>query len=551
MEDLSTLIKKYALQNAIFHDGKAVAKAVLGKIIAQDPQLSSKVKEIKGLVSGIVKKVNLLGLEEQKKAIEGIAPELLKKEKGIKTTELPELPNVKEKVVMRFAPYPSGPLHIGNARAIILNDEYVKMYNGRLILVFDDTIGSDEKRIEEGAYQYIKDGLDWLGVNVHEVYYKSDRLPIYHEWGNELIKLGYAYLCECSAETLRENREKGVECEHRGQSILANMEKWNGMHDGTYGEGQAVVRIMTDMKHPNPAFRDRVIFRISERKHPRIGRKYRVWPLLEFSWAVDDYALGITHVLRGKDLVIEDEMEKYLWELFGIEPTEFVHYGMLRLKEMKLSKSKMRKHIGEGIIEGIEDPRTWSLQSLRRRGISPQALRNFILSFGLSLTDIEVPAENLYAENRKLIDRTANRYFFVPSPVEIKMTHIPKKELKLALHPDIKEKGHRTVHVKHDIFVAKEDFKNLEGQEIRLKDFCNIILKKEAEFTSIENKEIPRIQWVSEHIPVKVVMPDGSVVEGYGEKSLKHVSHDVIQFERFGFVRMDSEKGGMFYFAHK
>jgi len=552
MTDVDALIKKYALQNAIFHDGKAVAKAVLGKIIAEDPKLSERIEDINAQVKMIVTEVNLLSLDDQRKELEKIAPELLKKEKGVKTTELPKLPNVKDEVVMRFAPYPSGPLHIGNARAAILNDEYVKRHNGRLLLVYDDTIGGGEKSVEKGAYGYIKEGLDWLGIEVHDVYYKSDRMQIYYDWVEELVKFGYAYVCECETGHLRACREGGVECEHRSETVDDNANKWLDMLGGIYGEGEAVLRLKTDMKHPNPAFRDRVLFRISDRVHPRVGTRFKVWPLLEFSWAVDDYLLGITHVLRGKDLIIEDEMEKFLWNIFEIEPTEFVHYGMLRLEEMKLSKSKMKKDIEEGVIEGIDDPRTWSLQSLRRRGIRPQAVRNFILGFGLSLTDIEVPAENLYAENRKLIDPTANRYFFVPNPVKIKLKQLHKKKLELPLHPDDKKRGHRTLHLKHDVFVSKEDFEKLEGQEVRLKDFCNVTLGKEAEVTSVENKDIPRIQWVSEHALVKVVMPDGSVLEGHGEKDLKNLKEgEVVQFERFGFVRMDTKKGEIFYFAHK
>jgi glutamyl-tRNA synthetase len=552
MKDLSGLIRKYALQNAVFHDGKAVVKAVMGKVMAENPSLSSRAKEVQSLVIQLVEQVNLMGLEKQMRELEESAPELMKKEKGVRSLELPELPNVGDRVVMRLAPYPSGPLHIGNARMVILNDEYVKRHNGRLILVFDDTIGSEEKTIDRSAYRHIKEGLEWLGVDIHEVYFKSDRLRIYYHWAAELIKFGYAYVCECSPEQLRENRERGTECDHRTGSVEGNLEKWHGMLTGTYGEAEAVLRIITDMKHPNPAFRDRVLFRISERPHPRVGSRFRAWPMLEFSWAIDDHLLGITHVLRGKDLVIEDEMEKHIWRIFGIEPKEFLHYGILRLKEMKLSKSRMRADIEKGKLAGIDDPRTWTLQSLKRRGITPRALRNFILGFGLSLTDIEVPAENLYAENRKLIDQTANRYFFVPDPVEVNVKDPPKKELKLNLHPEFKDRGQRTLHIGHQVYVAKEDFEKIRGQEVRLKDFCNVTMEKNAEVTSVENKEIPRIQWVSEHIPIKILMPDGSTVEGYGEKALGEVREDeVIQLERFGFARLDSEKDSLFYFAHK
>jgi glutamyl-tRNA synthetase len=211
---------------------------------------------------------------------------------------------------------------------------------------------------------------------------------------------------------------------------------------------------------------------------------------------------------------------------------------MLRLKEMKLSKSGTRKLVEDGDLAGMDDPRTWSIQSLKRRGIRPESIRNFIKGFGLSLTDIEVPAENLYAENRKMIDQSSNRYFFVQSPVGIKLADVPKKVLEIPLHPDHREKGHRTIHIKQEIFVAEDDFDKFKGQEVRLKDFCNVMLEKDAEITSIENKDIPRIQWVSEQVPTRVVMPDGEVIEGYAEKSVNDVAEDqMVQFERFGSIR--------------
>src|SRR5437667_5439122 len=142
--------------------------------------------------------------------------------------------------------------------------------------------------------------------------------------------------------------------------------------------------------------------------------------MLVFSCAVDDALLCVTHVLRGKDLVMEDLMETRIWDILQVERRpRFVHFGILRFKALELSKSRYRKEIAAGRLTGIDDPRTWSLQSLRRRGIRPAALREFVLSFGLSLNDIEVPAEPLYAENRKLIDGDGNRHFLVPDAVSI------------------------------------------------------------------------------------------------------------------------------------
>ena len=152
------------------------------------------------------------------------------------------------------------------------------------------------------------------------------------------------------------------------------------------------MRVKTSMQHENPAFRDRVLFRISERAHPRVARKYRVWPLLEFSWAIDDHLLGITHIIRGKDLMMESEMEKYIWNIFGWPSCELLHSGMVRLEGMqaKISKSKAQKEVLSGKFSSWSDPRTWSVQSLMLRGIQPEALRKFVEDIGLNQNDTTV-----------------------------------------------------------------------------------------------------------------------------------------------------------------
>src|SRR5437667_9981087 len=203
-------------------------------------------------------------------------------------------------------------------------------------------------------------------------------------------------------------------CVHRIQDVDETIAMWKAMLAGEYGEGEAVVRLKTDMAHPNPAFRDRVLFRVAVREHPRVGTRYRVWPMLEFPWAVDDALLGVTHVLRGKDLVMEDLIATRSGDILQVERRpRFVHFGILRFKALELSKSRYRKEIAAGRLTGFDDPRTWSRQSLPRRGIRPAALREFVLSFDLSLHDIEVPAETPHAQNRRLIDGDGNRHFLV------------------------------------------------------------------------------------------------------------------------------------------
>ncbi len=551
--------RKYALQNAVLHGGKAEPKAVLGKLLAEDPALRPRARELSANVERIVAEVNRLGPDVQRAQLEALAPELLERPKAeAGPKELPLLPDAEDgKVVCRLAPYPSGPLHIGNARAFVLNDAYVKRYHGRLLLVFDDTIGSEEKPLLPEAFDQVKDGLDWAGVEYHEVLYKSDRIPIHYEWAQKLLETGSAYACTCDAETLRKNREAGEACAHRSQDADETIAIWEAMLSGEYEEGEAVLRLKTDMRDPNPAFRDRVLFRVANREHPRVGTKYHVWPMLEFSWAIDDHLLGVTHVIRGKDLVIEDEMETRLWDVLGIERRpRFVHFGILRFKDFELSKSRYRREIAAGRLTGIDDPRTWSLQSLRRRGIRPAALRGFVLSFGLSQADIEVAAETLYAENRKLIDPDANRYFFVPEPVTIEVEALPAVEsAKVPLHPDFPGRGMRTVPVGPKLHVAREDFERLRGQEVRLKDFCNVVLDHRARFLSMENRDIPKIQWVGHGgLETKLVMPTGFESRGLSEPAVAslHVD-DVIQFERIGFARIDhvSRAEVRAFFAHR
>lgn len=550
--------RKYALQNAVLHDGQADAKAVLGKLLAEDAALRLRAREVSSEVQRVVADVNRLPPEDQRVELAGLAPELLERTRtDAGPRELPPLPGARDgEVVVRLAPYPSGPLHLGNARAFVLNDAYAKLYHGRLLLVFDDTIGSEEKPILPEAYDQVKEGLDWAGVTYHDVLYKSDRIPIHHEWAQRIIASGEAYVCECDADTLRTNREASRSCVHRTQEADEGIAMWKAMLAGGYGEGEAVLRLKTDMAHPNPAFRDRVLFRIAEREHPRVGTKYRVWPLLEFSWAVDDHLLGITHVIRGKDLVMEDLMETRIWDVLGVaRRPAFVHVGILRFKDLELSKSRYRREIAAGRLTGIDDPRTWSLQSLRRRGIRPAAVRQFVLSFGLSLSDIEVAADTLYAENRTLIDRDADRYFFVPDPVPIEIDGLPAVEtVKAPLHPDVPGRGERVLKVDRKVHVPRADYEKLRGREVRLKDFCNVSLDRRARFLSMENRDIPKIQWVAHGLAARVVMPDGSDAKGLAEAAVGGLRPDgVVQFERFGFVRIDhvSRTEVVAYFAHR
>ncbi|KKN42792.1 hypothetical protein LCGC14_0709700 [marine sediment metagenome] len=572
------------LKNAVKFNGTPNKKAIMGKIMAKSPNLKSQAKTIIPILDQVIDNILKLNLEEQKtKLLELDSHALDKKELIVEKKVLPELPNLSKfnRIVMRLAPYPSGALHIGNARMIVLNYEYVKRYNGELILFFDDTIGSPKslrdspkaKYVLPESYDLITEGLEWLGISYSKIYYKSDRLEIFYQYCEQLIKDNLAYVCFCSADMFREKFKKEKKnCPHRNHSVDKNLEEWNAMLDKKYHEGEAVVRLKTGMVQKDPALRDQIIMRISEAEHPKVGTKYNVWPMLEFSWAIDDHLIGVTHILRGIDLVKEDFIENFIWDHFEWNKAEFLHYGKISFANMKLSKTEARNNIQNGVYKDWDDPQTWSLQSLKKRGIKPEALSEVLIELGMSLTGINFSVNWLYSKNKDIIDDISNRYFYVEDPLKIIITGISVQEYiaKPLLHPTHPEKGKREIrcNVKNSqltLLISFKDANNLKiNQIIRLKDLINIQVNsidldkkiiKSTFHTKELNRDFPIIQWVheEENIKVSIFNPNGSVSSGNGEISLLKIPmNQTIQFERFGFVNpIEIKQNCLFcYFTH-
>jgi glutamyl-tRNA synthetase len=368
---VETRIRRLALENALHHSGAPRSGPILARLLATDPALRDHADQLAPLITRICREIgeqDRAAQDSELAALGGPEPKGRPPEGGGEA-ELPPLPGAEPgHVVLRLAPFPSGALHIGNARMLFINDAYRRRYDGKLYLVFDDTAGSEEKRVDLEVFDRIRQDLELAQVPVDQVFYKSDRVPLFYPWAVRVIERDGAYVCTCPAELLRNNRAAGVECPERSQARTTTLELWNRMLEGGFAPGEAVLRLRTDMKDPDPAFRDRVLFRISDFDHPRVGRRYRVWPLLEFSWAVDDILLGMTHVVRGKDLVMEDRVEEFIWNLLGERGPPFLHWGLLRVREAKISKSKSYAEVKSGAFDGWADPRTWSLASLERRG---------------------------------------------------------------------------------------------------------------------------------------------------------------------------------------
>lgn len=549
MIDLSKEVLAYSLQNAI-EFGKADASKILPKLF-QHGLKKEEIGKIMPVVQEAIKKVNSMNGNERTENFEKLKNMVRKREyEEKKLQELPGIEGIK-KPVFRVAPFPSGALHLGNAKTFLLNALYSEKYGGEVILVMDDTIGSAEKPLVEEGYKLIEDAFEWLGIKYKKIIYKSDRLKIYYKYGEELIAKNKAYVCHCDVDTLRENRKKGVECGCRQFPPGIQLARWKEMFKAN--EGSSTLRIKTEMTHKNPAFRDRVLFKISNRKHPRVGNKYSVWPSLEMSWAVDDYELGITHIIRGSDLLMETEMEKYIWDIFKWKYSETIHTGKIAIEGVTIAKSKAQKEVLSGEFVGWDDPRTWSIQSLARRGIRAESIRKFVEEIGLNKQDITVPIEALYAINRRALDEEALRYSFVESPKKLEIENeMSIEEIEVPIHPHKEEV--RKVKIGNEIFISGEDWKKYKGKEIRLLHLFNVNLDDKTKVTSVENKKIQKINWVSEGVAVNIFMPSGETISGLAESSIKELKiGEMIQFERFGFVRYDGKTGETydFWFAHK
>ncbi len=271
-DDPKEILFLCALQNAVKHGGVPQSGAVIGMVMGAHPELRSRAKEVSGLAKEAIADVAALSPEERVTTLQSRAPEMYAalSEKHEHKKVLPDLEKSEKGVVMRFAPNPSGPLHIGHARAAALNDAYVKQYGGRYILRIEDT---DPKRVDPDAYEMVVEDLKWLGLGITETVTQSDRLSLYYDLCRQLIEKGGAYVCTCDNEHFKELKQKKTACPCRDQPVEKNLELWQKMLDHGFKEGEVSVRIRTDLNNPDPAMRDFPAFRILDTPPTRRSRR--------------------------------------------------------------------------------------------------------------------------------------------------------------------------------------------------------------------------------------------------------------------------------------
>lgn len=557
--DMEATIRKYALQNAVLYAGKANPKAVQGKVLAESPELRTRTKEVLPLIASIVEQVNSMSVEAQHKELSDIDVTLLKRERTERRIGLPELPGMERgKVVMRFAPGPSGPLHLGHTRVAILNDDYCRNYDGKFINRIEDT---NPDKIDPNAYDMIPEDLEWLGVKVHETVIQSDRFEIYYDIAKQLIEMGRAYVCTCPVEEWRGLKERCLPCPHHDEDVTTTMEKFEKMLAGHYEEEKAVLVVKTDLKHPNPAIRDFVGLRIvTSTPHPLKGSKYCLYPMMNFSVAIDDHLLGLTHVLRGKDHLNNTMRQEYIFKYFGWKQPHYTHYGLVSVPDAILKTSTVGKGIRSGEYTGWDDVRLGTVRALAKRGFSADAIRHFWVDCGIKETDIEFSWDNLFAYNKDIVDKTSNRYFFVWDPMPLQICGAQELSARVPRHPGHQEMGTRDFHLNAPIIVnvVEKDLQAaMEAGKARLKDLANVEFRS-GKATYVGNdlafvKEGAKIiHWVPDNcVPASVIMPTGESKDGFAECIPEEEEGKVVQFERFGFVKIEKVSPKLVaYFTH-
>jgi glutamyl-tRNA synthetase len=568
-EKIKKTARKYALQNAVQFNGKANEKSVVGKVIAAFKKEDLSPKDIIPVVSSVVEQVNSIPLNEQISELKKTAPELLKKEKKERDFSLPELPDAeKGKVVTRFPPEPNGYLHIGHAKASIVDYEYAKMYGGKFILRFDDT-NPENAQLE--FYDVQKEDLRWLGIEWDEEYHTSDHLEKHYKLAEQLIKQKDAYVCKCPPDAIKDGRFQGKECDCRDVSTEKNLYLWKDMMSSSV-EG-AVLRLKGDMKSVNTAMRDPTLFRIIDKPHPLHDDKYRVWPTYDFAGAVEDSLSGVTHPFRTKEYELRDECYFRLLELLKLRKPHLMEFARLSIEGMPVSKRKIKPLIEKGMVSGYDDIRLPTLRGLKKRGILPETIKQFVFSQGISKAESSAAFSLVEAINRKLLDSAAKRYFFVQDPIKLVVENAPAMKKTISLHPTDEKLGSRVIKTDNIFFVPKTDMKKLNiGDVFRLKDLYNImIMKKNKEINAEYAGEelIPdsaKIQWTAENFIKMIIFIPGLLyqndnynpnslekVEGFAEDAVSQLeSGEIVQFERFGFVRIERQNNTILgFFAHK
>ena len=400
-------------------------------------------------------------------------------------------------IITRFPPEPNGYLHIGHAKSICLNFGLAKEFNGTVNMRFDDTnpLKEDEEYVNS-----IKEDVQWLGFKWNNLYFASDYFDEMYKRAVLLIKKGKAYVDDLSADEIRETRgtlhAPGVESPYRNRSVEENLDLFERMKNGEFANGQKVLRAKIDMASPNINFRDPVIYRIAHSTHHNTGDKWCIYPMYSFAHPLEDAIEGITHSICT--LEFEDQRPLYDWVVRECEMESVprqIEFARLNLTNTLMSKRKLKLLVDENIVDGWDDPRMPTISGVRRRGYTPESIRNFCAEIGVSKADSTVDSQLLEHFLREDLQPKAPLAMAVLNPLKLVITNYPEDSSEMIELENIaknEEAGKREVPFSRELYIERDDFMEepipkyrrfFPGNEVRLKGAyfvkCTDVIKDE------------------------------------------------------------------------
>ncbi len=410
------------------------------------------------------------------------------------------------RVHFRFPPEPNGYLHIGHAKSICLNFGLAEKYHGKCNLRFDDTNPAKE---DVEYVDAIKEDIKWLGFQwVDEPHYASDYFDQLYKWAIKLIQDGKAYVDEQPQEEISQQRgvptRPGIESPHRNRPIEENLALFEKMKNGEVADGSMVLRAKVDMSSPNMHMRDPIMYRVLHAEHHRTGNKWNIYPIYDFAHGQSDYIEGITHSLCTLEFEIHRPL--YDWYLNQIADGDYrprqIEFARLNLSYTVMSKRKLLELVEKNMVTGWDDPRMPTISGLRRRGYTPESIRNFADRIGIAKRDNVIDVGLLEYSVREHLNQIAPRVFGVLDPVKLIITNYPKnkvEELELINNPEDPEGGSRMIPFTREVYIERNDFMEEPpkkffrlgpGREVRLK---GAYIVKCMDYKKDENGKITEI----------------------------------------------------------
>lgn len=387
-------------------------------------------------------------------------------------------------IITRFPPEPNGYLHIGHAKSIILNFELADEFRGKTNLRFDDTNPTKE---DTEYVESIAEDVHWLGYEWDNLFFASDYFEEMYQRAVLLIKKGRAYVCDLKADEIRRMRgsltEVGQKSPYRDRSVEENLELFEGMKNGEFKDGEKVLRAKIDMASPNINLRDPVLYRIAHATHHNTGDKWCIYPMYDFAHPLEDAIEGVTHSICT--LEFEDHRPLYDWVIRECEMEKVPHqyeFARLNVTNMVMSKRKLKQLVDEKIVDGWDDPRMPTISGLRRRGYTPEAIRNFAREIGVAKADSVVDSKMLEHFIREDLKLKAPRTMAVLDPLKVIITNYPEdtvEMLEAENNPENPEMGSRQIPFSRELYIEQEDFMEnpppkyhrlFIGNEVRLKN---------------------------------------------------------------------------------